>query len=142
MTLSSTKKTYPRKPKPPLLRDHSEQQEAARRSRKHEERLAGKLGGRRVRRSGGMPYSKTYRVPEGHDLGIRLFKGEHKFVRPGTKSITIKREWLVKLLELTKRMPQEAALLITFEKMMVHEDWVLMPLEVVKRRLGVEVHEE
>lgn len=133
------KKTYPRKPKPPLLSDHSEQRDAARHSRKHEERLASKLGGRRLRRSGGMPYSKTYRVSEGHDLKSRLLKGEHKFVRASTGSISVKRAWLENLLELTKSCPQEPALLITFEGMKQHQDWILMPLEVVERRLGVEV---
>ena len=142
MTLSSKrKKPYPRKPKPPLLSDHADQREAVKRSKKHEERVAGKLGGRRVRRSGGMRYSKNYTVTEGHDLGCRLLKGEHKFVRPATGSISVKREWLMALLELTKRLPQEPALLITFEGMKPHQDWILMPLAVVQKRLGLEVDE-
>jgi len=125
-----------------LLSDHSDQHEAVKRSKKHEERVAGKLGGCRMKRSGGARYSKSYTVTDGYDLGCRLLKGEHKFVRPGTGSIVVKREWLDALLVLTKRLSQEPALLITFEGMKTHQDWVLMPLAVVQKRLGVELDEQ
>jgi hypothetical protein len=116
------------------------------RSQKHEERLATKLGGRRLPQSGAKRLSKyALRAQTGSDrpetitlngdLTIGDFWVEHK--RTETETMSIKKEWWLKVREGAAAADQEPALFITFET--PHKpkskpiDLVVIPLEVFER---------
>lgn len=112
----------------------------ARRSRKQEERIAKKLGGYRLRVSGGAHWSKYDKTTEDGDIATPELHIEHK--RTDKKSLSIKREWLDKVKEGARKFSKTPALVITFED--PHkpynnpEDWIVLPLEVVERLLKID----
>lgn len=110
----------------------------ARRSRKQEDRIAKKLGGRRLRRSGGSRWSKYDQSTDDGDVATPEFHVEHK--RTDNKSMSIKKEWLEKVREGAKKFGKDPALVITFEEptkpSVPPEDWILIPLDVARRVLG------
>jgi hypothetical protein len=103
------------------------------RSKKHEQRLAKALGGRRLPNSGGRlrsRYSKTLKVSDVSFRGERLSAGfenitldgdigssdfhyEHK--RTDTASISFKREWWEKVAHGAQATGTEPAVILTFE---------------------------
>lgn len=124
----------------------------ATRSRKNEDRVASKMGGRRLPGSGGKYWSK-YDTGEGVGFGMATDDGdlatpeflvEHK--RTDNKSMSIKREWLDKVSEGAARVGKDPALVITFERPAKPgspaEDWILMPLDVARRVLGYKDDDE
>ena len=124
----------------------------ATRSRKNEDRVAAKMGGRRLPGSGGKYWSK-YDTGEGVGFGMATDDGdlatpeflvEHK--RTDNKSMSIKRDWLDKVKEGATRVGKDPALVITFERPAKPgspaEDWILMPLEVARRVLGYKDDDE
>lgn len=124
----------------------------ATRSRKNEDRIASKMGGRRLPGSGGKYWSK-YDTGEGVGFGMATDDGdlatpeflvEHK--RTDNKSISIKREWLDKVRDGATRVGKDPALVITFERPAKPgspaEDWIVMPLEVARRVLGYDDGED
>lgn len=118
-----------------------------RRSRKQEDRIASKIGGRRIPRSGGLKWSK-YEVNNGTtadgDLANADFHVEHK--RTDKKSISIKKEWLDKIRAGAFKNCKDPALIITFENpsqpYVKPDDWICIPLETAIRLLGYDDDEE
>jgi hypothetical protein len=128
---------------PKWLRDEGEKGARTKRSRKHETRVAKAFGGRRVAASGAKPFSrwnpKAEVVTAGGDVATPDFLIEHKFVERGTKSLGVTRAWLEKVTEGAKRSQKEPAMVLTFEHAAGHaQDWLLIPMDVARRLLGVE----
>lgn len=121
-----------------LLNDNHDK---ARRSRKQEDRVAKKIGGSRIPRSGGLQWSryetKNATTADG-DLSNADFHVEHK--RTDKKSISIKKEWLDKVRAGAHKNCKDPALIITFEvpnkPSVAPEDWICIPLETAIRMLG------
>jgi hypothetical protein len=106
-----------------------------RRSKKHEERVAGVLGGKRLPRSGGLAWSRSDATTAGGDLKTEVALVEHK--RTENQSISLKKEWLHKVAAAAKRSNKDPAIVITFEeKLQPPEDWILIPVEVYRRLLA------
>lgn len=125
-----------------------------RRSRKHEERIAKALGGKRLPNSGGKlrsKYSKVGKVSnvsfrgEEHaegfanvtldgDIGQRRLHVEHK--RTVKSSIGFKKEWWTKVADGARSTDTIPALVFTFESHRLGEadlDLAVVPFEVLKR---------
>jgi len=109
----------------------------ARRSRKHEDRVAEELGGRRLRRSGGSHWSSSDKTTEDGDVGTPDFHVEAK--RTDRKSIALKKEWFDKVKEGARKFGKDPAVVITFENpskpSVPPDDWICIPLVVFKRLL-------
>ena len=119
-------------------------------SKKHELRLADRLGGKRYAGSGNRPVSrKSYRpVMKGGrsrtnhrevestdcgDLATPTFHFEHKFTRD--QSLSVKLEWLDKVEEGAKRKLKDPGLIVTFQDQQGHvlKEYVAMPITVYER---------
>ena len=121
------------KPRPQFLNDNRER---AKRSRKHEERIAEKLGGKRLPASGALRPSYRKAETECGDITSKDFFIEHK--RTVKQSISIKKDWLSKVTDGANRHQKEPALVVTFEeKMKPPEDWVMIPMELFERLRAV-----
>jgi hypothetical protein len=114
--------------------------DTATRSNENERRLATRLGGKRVPRSGGKYWSARAsgptgtKITEGGDVSTKEFHIENK--RTVNQSIGIKREWLDGIREAAKRVMKDPALILTFEdedKKQSPEDWVAVPISVFER---------
>jgi hypothetical protein len=104
------------------------------RSQKHEERLSKRLGGRRLPRSGGLPWSKWDKTSAGGDIAAPEFHFEHK--RTDCGSISIPKDWLAKVSDGARRVVKDPGIIVTFEKKGAPlVEWVLIPLEVLERLL-------
>lgn len=120
-------------------------------SKKHENRLADRLGGRRYSGSGNRPISrKSYRkvlkdgsrkrtdireveATDNGDLATPKFHFEHKFTR--NESLSVKLEWLDKV-EIGARLKlKDPGLIVTFQDQQGHvlKEYVAMPLDVYER---------
>ena len=122
----------------------------AKRSKKHELRLAARLGGKRLPMSGAKQATRTAYRPTTSTSGrteIVTAQGdivlpdvliEHKRTETGTMSI--KREWWEKVAEGAKASGKEPMLLLTFEYKNRPSakpiDLVTIPLEVYERLRG------
>jgi hypothetical protein len=126
----------------PLLRQKWLQpnHDTKRRSNKNEARLAKALGGKRVRNSGGKPWSRadastvvgTGPVTEGGDLSTADFFIENK--RSEKKSISVQKEWIDGIKESAKRTGKYPAVILTYETpRKPPEDWVMIPIDVFDR---------
>lgn len=120
------------------------------RSKKHENRLAAKLGGKRLPQSGAKRLSKYAfkaqtsldvkpdTITMNGDIALKDFWIEHK--RTDTGTMSIKREWWEKLVEGARAADREPALLVTFEKKASPSskpvDLVLITLEAFERMRG------
>lgn len=103
-------------------------------SKKHEDRLGKRLGGKRIPRSGGMAWSKHDPTTANGDISVPDFHIEHK--RTVKKSMSVEQEWLGKVSDGARRVGKDPALVITFEKKgQAPEDWIAIPLEVFERLL-------
>jgi hypothetical protein len=68
---------------------------------------------------------------------------EHKRAEPETKSISVKREWLLKVSEGAERMAKVPAMVLTFEDSKGFEgDWLMVPLSAARNLLGLEIEDE
>lgn len=95
------------------------------RSKKHENRLASRLGGKRLPQSGAKKFSKyTLRaqtslsetpstVTMNGDLALKDFWVEHK--RTDTATMSIKKDWWLKVRDGAIAADREPALILTFE---------------------------
>jgi hypothetical protein len=102
------------------------------RSKKHEERLGKRLGGRRIPRSGGLPWSRSDPTTAGGDVSTPDFHLEHK--RTDNASMSVSKEWLIKVREGARRVAKDPGLIVTFEKKgSPLEEWVMLPLDVFER---------
>lgn len=103
-------------------------------SKKHEDRLGKRLGGKRLPRSGGLAWSKWDKTTAGGDISAPTLHLEHK--RTVRESISIPRDWLKKVCEGARRVAKDPGVVITFEKKgQKPEDWVLIPLEILEALL-------
>jgi hypothetical protein len=119
-------------------------------SKKHENRLADRLGGKRYSGSGNRPLvRKSYRkvLKDGRsrndlreveatdcgDLATPKFHFEHKFTRD--QSLSVKLEWLDKVEEGAKLKLKDPGLIITFQDQQGHirKEYVAMPISVYER---------
>lgn len=105
----------------------------ARKSRKQEERIATKLDGQRIPRSGGLPWSRWNKTKTSDgDVTTKDFQVEHKSTEKA--SISLKREWLRKIVAGARSCMKDPALVITFtEPAREPEDWVVIPMAVFQR---------
>lgn len=120
-------------------------------SKKHENRLAARLGGQRYSGSGNRPISrKSYRKvlndgsrrrldlrevedTDNGDLATPKFHFEHKFTR--NESLSVKLEWLDKVEIGAKGKRKDPGLIITFQDQHGHvlKEYLAMPLTVYER---------
>lgn len=131
-----------KRPSPKWLADQHGNHDRARRSKKHENRIAKAIGGQRIARSGGKRWSKWDKTTDQGDISAPTFHVEHK--RTDNASMSLKKEWLSQVKDGAARVAKDPAVIITFEDP-VHgkvEDWILVPLAVAKRRMGYGDDEE
>jgi len=112
-------------------------------SKREEDRIAAKLGGQRLPRSGGLSWSAHDKTTDGGDLKGRHMLVEHKRVSEGVKSIGVKRDWLAKVTKgASRRTDKVPALVISFENPRGHaQDWLMIPLDIAKRLMDVQLEE-
>jgi hypothetical protein len=130
------------KPGPRWLKENQDFSSKAKKSKKHENRIASAMGGKRLPASGAKRYTKWLpsSVTAGADVGNKTLHMEAKRAEPGTKSIGVTREWLLKVTEGSARVMKTPAMVLTFEEAKGFEgDWVLLPLSVARRLLGLEI---
>lgn len=130
------------KPSPKWLRESQDYSGKAKRSKKHEVRVAKALGGTRLAASGAKRFSKWLPtgVTAGADVGTPTLHVEHKRAERDTGSIGVKREWLLKVTEGADRVMKTPAMVLTFEEAKgIEQDWLLVPLSVARRLLGLEI---
>jgi len=134
-------------PKKAKIRYLDPNYDRAKRSRKQEQRVADRLGGRRLPANGAKSISRwsTSKVlntnpTQKGDLSCREFHIEHK--RTETDTMSIKREWVRKVSEGARFAGKDPAVIVTFEKRgMPEEDWVLVPIAVFERMRDAEAKE-
>lgn len=110
--------------------------EKGRKSRKHEDRIAGAMRGRRLPGSGAIKVARNAHSSEtlGGDIESAELLIEHKFVYPDTKSYAISRSTLEKVTAGSDRTHRYPAMVITFEKADRHaSDWLMLPLDVARK---------
>lgn len=94
------------------------------------------MRGKRLPRSGGLPWSKHDTTTDGGDVTTPQLHIEHKRIEPRTKSVGVKRDWLAKVTEGARRHMKTPAMVFHFEDARGHaEDWLMMPLDVAERLL-------
>jgi hypothetical protein len=121
-----------RKPVPKYLEPNHDKYK---RSKKHEDRLAKKLGGKRLPRSGGLSWSRWDSTTAQGDLSTKELHLEHK--RTDAASMSVKKDWLEKVADGARRTGKDPGLMITFEKKGVPPmDWVMIPLDVLQRLMA------
>jgi len=124
------------RPKPKWLDNPNH--DRAKRSNRHERRVASEMGGQRIRNSGGARWSKHDHNTDDGDVATPDFHVEAK--RTDRKSMSIKREWLDKVRSGARKFGKDPAVVLTFERPKqpseLPEDWIMMPLDVAKRLLG------
>lgn len=115
-------------------------QDQARRSNKTERRLAQRLGGKRLARSGGALWSRNDKsatssgiITDNGDLGTKDFHLESK--RTVKDSLSLQKDWLKKVSEGARRVFKDPGVVITFDNgdRKPPEDWVLVPMEVFEK---------
>jgi len=127
-------------------------------SNRAEEEAAKKLGGTRTAKSGARYYAggvhKHRLETEGKDGETPDFVFEHKRIDPETKSMRLDRKWLKQIAETARRAGKEPALVLRFDRnhvggvleeefvkgsQAVPEEWLMLPIDVAARLLGVSV---
>ena len=113
----------------------------------HENRIASKLGGRRTPRSGATAWSPHIKMTEGGDIDTPELFVEHK--RTEHASISVKLAWLEQITEAAGLRGKVPAVVLTFTGGQIRldkpvsdrcsRDWAVLPLEVVRQRLGLDV---
>lgn len=111
--------------------------ERKRRANASERRVMQALGGRRKRRSGGCPWARGSTDTEGADGETTELLIEHKGISKDTKAMRLQREWLEQIVNNARRSMKDPAMVLTFESLAGPVDWVLLPMEVVTRLLGL-----
>ena len=122
-----------KKPSPKWLEDGGDRGARTRRSKKSEEKLAARLGGRRLPGSGNKPWSNHDKTTAQGDVGVPGFHLEHKETEG--ESIGLKREWLHKVESGALRTMKDPGLVMKFVRPVGEEDeeYVFLPLEVFER---------
>lgn len=109
-----------------------------RKSNRAEADAAARLGGHRIRNSGARPWGKDPRDSEGCDIETAVLVVEHKRIEPSTKSMSLRREWLVQIVAEARRRMKDPGVVLKFEGLDGPEDWLLLPLDAAVRLLGRE----
>lgn len=121
----------PKKPAPKCLEPNYGKYN---KSKKHEQRLGDRLGGKRLPRSGGLAWSKWDKTTANADIKTPEFMFEHK--RTIAESMSVKKEWLLKVAEGARRSGKDPGLIVTFEQAPEKPiEWVMIPLDVLERLL-------
>lgn len=123
-------------PKGPRLKWLEDNHDRARRSNKHERRIGQKMGGRRLPGSGGKQWSASDKNTHRGDVQTPVLLIEHK--RTDKQSMAVKKEWLDKVRAGAERVMRDPALILTFEHDGKVDDWIMLPLDVARRLLGIE----
>lgn len=131
-----------------------------RRSRKHEERLAEKLGGRRLPNSGGRALSRWVKVLKVSDVSFKgekmkegfetvtldgdVANAEYHFEHKRTEkdSMAVKKEWWVKVCDGARTHGTVPALILTFEANKLNVpliEMVCVPIDVFEKLAGQKV---
>jgi hypothetical protein len=107
-----------------------------RKSKKQEDRVAGLVGGKRLKRSGGMYWSNKWdHTTDGGDVESPEFLIEHKRTR--RSGYTLKQSELLKVREGAERRTKDPMMVITFElERQRLDDWAVIPLKVLLKLLG------
>jgi hypothetical protein len=109
-------------------------------SNRAEAEAAAKLGGRRTKQSGGRAWAKDHRETEGTDGETPQLAFEHKRIDRDTKSMRIEKKWLEGIAIAAKRKMKDPALVLLFEgTQQAPDEWVMVPMEVARRLLGLNV---
>lgn len=109
-------------------------------SNQAEAAAAHKLGGKRTKQSGARAWAKDKRETEGKDGETADFAFEHKRIDPDTKAMRIGRKWLDEITASAKRSMKEPALVLMFEgSKRAPDEWLMIPIDVAARLLGVNV---
>lgn len=124
---------------PKWLANESGNRTRAKRSNTAERRVASALGGKRIARSGAKSWSASdYKTTDRGDIQTPLLHVEHK--RTDRASMSLQREWLEKVTAGARRTDRAPALVVTFDQPhQPPQDWLMLPLEVARRLLGIEV---
>jgi len=124
-----------KKPEPAWLEPGGDRGARNRRSRKSEDKLAGRLGGRRLPGSGNKPWSRFDKTTAKGDVGIKGFHLEHKETE--ALSIGLKLAWLHKVADGARRVMKDPGLVVKYERPVGTEDeeFVVLPIEVFERLL-------
>jgi len=111
----------------------------SRETKVQETRIAKELGGRRIPRSGASTWSPFMQKTDGADITTPTLHVEHK--RTEKSSISLKHEWLEKVVEAARLRGKTPAMVITFTNAPVRldwskedrvpMDWVLLPLDAI-----------
>ena len=111
------------------------QYENAGKAKKHENRLASRLGGKRYAGSGNRRWSKWVGSSDTDkgDIATPEMHFEHKFTRDA--SISLKLEWLDKVKEGARKFHKDPGMIITFEDShgKPKEEWAILPLTVFEQ---------
>lgn len=128
-------------PKPKAF-DHN--YDRYKKSKREEDRVAKKLGGRRLPRSGGLAWSSHDKSTDGGDVMGSHLLVEHKRIEAKVKSVSVKRDWLTKVTQgAARRAGKIPALVLSFENPRGHaKDWVVMPLDIAQRLMQLNLEEE
>jgi hypothetical protein len=117
------------------------------RSKKHEQRLAKRMGGKRLPRSGGGAWGSQNglagwdKTTKQADFTIPDFVSEHK--RTVKASMTLERDWLKKVSDGARRAGKDPSLFVTFEEEGKKPlDWVMIPLDVFEQLLAISKKDE
>lgn len=123
-------------PAPKWMTDDHGNHDRAKRSKKHEIRIASSMGGKRIAQSGAKRWSKWDKTTDQGDIRTPIFHLEHK--RTDNASMSLKKEWLEKVTDGAHRAGKDPGIVITFEDTTTGkvEDWVMVPMAVARRRLG------
>lgn len=126
------------KPTLKWLSDDSGNSDRAKRSKKHEQRIATKLGGKRYKASGAERWSKWDKKTARGDISTPTLHVEHK--RTDRLSMSLKREWLDKVMAGARDQCKDPAMVLTFEDPdgKNPQDWVLIPMDVLLRLMEKE----
>ena len=127
--------TDPPRKVPRFLTPAGDNAERPKRSKQHEKRIGRLMGGKRIPRSGGTRWSVHDAKTARGDVSTPDFHLEHK--RTDCASLILKREWLEKVREGARDVLKDPGVVITFETKGKVDDWILVPLDVARRRLGL-----
>jgi hypothetical protein len=122
-------------PKKPKMNWLDPDHDRYRKSTKQEDRIAGLMGGKRLKRSGGMSWSRWDKATDGGDVVCPEFLIEHKRTR--RTGYTLKQTELIKVRDGAERRSKDPMMVITFELERGRlDDWAVIPLKVLLRMLG------
>ena len=110
------------------------------RSNAAEAAAAEKLGGKRTNQSGGRQWSRGSSETEGTDGETPHLAFEHKRIDPETKAMRIERRWLDQITVAAARKMKDPAVVLLFEgNRQAPDEWVMVPIEVARHLLGLNV---